>query len=368
MGVTCKDITCFMEELAPQKLAEDWDNVGLLVGNYKKQVKKIMVCLDATLNVVEDAINQNADLIICHHPVIFKGLKSITEDEAKGNLIYKLIKNGLAVYCAHTNLDIADGGVNDCLANVLELSNIKNLKTDKTERLYKIVVFVPEESVDKVRDSMSMAGAGYIGNYSDCSFMVKGTGTFKPLENTNPYIGTRGNLEKVAEYRLETVTTSKDLKRVIEFMINSHPYEEVAYDVYALDSPAKEYGMGKIGTLNRPMSLDAFAAYVKHKLCVEELRVVGDEEKIIEKVAVFSGSFDERLLQIAAEKSDAIVTGDVKYHTALEAAEKGICIIDAGHFATEKVVLPRLINLIKERFEGIDVVLSTVEKNPFKNY
>ncbi|WP_265443661.1 Nif3-like dinuclear metal center hexameric protein [Acetivibrio straminisolvens] len=366
MSIKAREIIKYMEELAPKSLAEDYDNVGLLVGNRESLIERILVCLDVNSKTVDEAISKKADLIISHHPVIFKGIKRINEDDPKGSIIYRLIKNDIGVYSAHTNLDVAHEGVNNYLSSLLGLTDISNLKDYKAEKLYKIVVFVPHDNVDAVRDAMSRVGAGWIGNYSDCSFMTAGTGTFRPLEGTNPYIGATGNLEKVDEYRLETVVSQKDLKKAIEAMIKVHPYEEVAYDIYPLEINGKQYGMGNVGVLESPKSLEEFIAVVKEKLNVKNVRVIGGIGKKIGKVAVFCGSFDREVMEAAKSKADVLVTGDVKYHDAMDMLEMGMCVIDAGHFNTERIIADRLVELIKENFPQVEVMKSNLEEDPFK--
>ncbi|HQD28038.1 Nif3-like dinuclear metal center hexameric protein [Acetivibrio saccincola] len=368
MSVKLSEIIKYIENIAPKSLAEDYDNSGLIIGRKEKDIKRVMVCLDVTSKVVEEAVEKNTDLIVSHHPLIFKGLKRINYDDVKGRIIYNLIRNDIAVYSAHTNLDVADGGVNEHLAEVLGLSELENLKRHRTLKLYKVVVFVPEENIDNVRDAMSRAGAGWIGNYSDCSFMTKGTGTFRPLEGTNPYIGSKGKLEFVDEIRLETVVPQEKLHAVIDEMIKSHPYEEVAYDVYPLNMEGKVYGLGKVGVLKTPVTLDDFIATVKEKLNAKSVRVIGSADKKIEKVAVFCGSFDESCIKDVLSKADILVTGDVKYHTAVEIAEMGMCVIDAGHFNTERIIVPKLVNILSDKFKNLDVFSNSVEEEPFITY
>ncbi len=363
--VKCSEIIKFMEGLAPVSLAEDWDNVGLIIGSPGQEVKKVLVCLDVTSRVAEEAVEKKVSLIISHHPFIFKGIKRINENEPKGGIIYKLIRNGTGVYSAHTNLDFAVGGINDTLAGILGLSNIKNLKKYKSGKLYKVVVFVPEKDADTVRDAMSGAGAGWLGNYSDCSFMAKGKGTFRPLDGANPYIGSKGNLERVDEYRLETIVPEGRLKGVLSSMLEAHPYEEVAYDVYPLELSFNEYGMGKTGVLDEACKLEDFILLVKERLNIENVRVIGRAKSEIRNVAVFCGGFDESIFP-ALKEVDALVTGDLKYHASLDASEEGLLIIDAGHFATERIMVPRLVQLLSEKFAGINIEASTVEEDPIK--
>ena len=238
MPVLVKDIVRYLDQVAPPGLAEEWDNIGLLVGDADRQVRRVLIALDVTPNVLEEAQQVNADLIVSHHPVIYKPIKGITGDTYSGRLLLKAIDANISIYCMHTNYDVAEDGLNDVLARELGLLNIKGLNEYKSEALYKVVVFVPVEAIDKVRNSMAEAGAGFIGNYSDCTFSVKGVGTFRPLDESNPYIGTKGEVESVDEYRLESIIGERN-SRILKRMIEAHPYEEPAYDVYKLSAPAK---------------------------------------------------------------------------------------------------------------------------------
>ncbi len=366
MSIKCKDIIDFFNIYSPDYLAESYDNVGLLIGSKSRDISRVMVCLDVTMDVVEEAIKKGVDLIVSHHPIIFRGIKKIVSDDVKGNIIYKLIQNNISVYSAHTNLDTTFGGVNDFLAQALNLKNISNLKKHWIEKIYKVIVYVPAESVEEVRTAMCDKGAGWIGNYSNCTFMTKGIGTFMPLEGTNPYIGQKGNLEKVDEYRLETIVPEAKLRDVINVMKRSHPYEEVAYDIFDMKIGGKEYGLGKVGNLKNPLSLEEFITNVKNKLEVDKVRLIGDVNKKINKVAVFCGSFDNDFAPVLKQKADVLVTGDIKYHDAMDMLDAGLCVIDAGHFNTEKVLISRVVELISNEFKELDVFSNNVERDPFK--
>ncbi|HOV26737.1 MAG TPA: Nif3-like dinuclear metal center hexameric protein [Pseudobacteroides sp.] len=365
MSIICKDIMNYLEEIAPPHLCEDWDNIGLMIGSKNKKVDKILICLDITKQVVKEAIEQKADMIISHHPFLFKGIKRINPEDPKGELIYNLIREDICVYSAHTNLDFAESGLNYTLAKTLGLKDIKNLRIHKKEKLYKIVVFVPCEYGDKVTNAMTAAGAGWIGNYSDCSFTLEGTGAFRPLEGSNPFIGDTNKLEKVSEYRVETIVREELLGKVVESMLKAHPYEEPAYDIYALVQGGKEYGYGKTGELDKALSLDEFTALVKSSLNLQSLRIIGDRSDRIKKVGVFCGSFDGNVIP-SLNKLDILVTGDIKYHTALDIAELGLCVIDAGHFGTERIIVNELNRLLKDKFSNLTIVPSKVEKDPIK--
>lgn len=361
----CSNIVRFFERISPSKLAEDWDNVGLLVGSFEKVINKAMLCLDVTSKVVDEAVKNNVDIIISHHPLIFKGLKRINKEDFKGSIIYRLIQNDISVYSAHTNLDAASDGVNYQLAKALELDEITDLEDYKYEKLYKIAVFVPEESLDSVRDAMTNEGAGFIGKYSSCTFASMGKGTFKAMEGAIPYIGDIGKFEEVNEIRLETIVEETRLKKVIAAMINAHPYEEVAYDVYLEELKGKKYGLGKIGLLKETKDINTFALDVKNKLNTPNVRVIGSKDNI-KKVAVYCGSFDDKLLHKLKTVADIIVTGDIKYHAAVDMLEMGICAIDAGHFATEAQVLEILKEKLADEFLDIDINVSAYMEDPFK--
>jgi dinuclear metal center YbgI/SA1388 family protein len=221
MGIVLKELISFMEKTVPRYLSEKWDNAGFLIGDAEKTVRRVLICLDVTSDVVEEAVSKKVDLIISHHPIIFNGLKSITTESPSGKNIIRLIENGVCVYSAHTNLDIAENGVNDTLAKRLGINVEGNIEDTYVEKLYKFVVFVPEDYWDTVRESICRAGAGRLGNYGDCTFSVDGTGTFMPLSGSNPFIGKAGELEKVKEKRLEAIVPEKSLNGVVKAMFSA---------------------------------------------------------------------------------------------------------------------------------------------------
>ena len=339
MSVKCQVIMEAMDGLAPRYLAESWDNVGLLLGSPAQNINKILVTLDVTQAVADQAIQDGIDLIITHHPVIFKAVKNIRTDLPQGQLLASLLKANIAVYATHTNLDSAAGGVNDILAQKLQLQDTKPLGISYSEKLYKLIVFVPQTHLEVVRQALADSGAGHIGNYSHCTFSAAGTGTFMPLEDAKPFIGQKSRLEYVEEIRLETIVTEKNSRKVIKEMLKAHPYEEVAYDLILLENPGDSLGLGRIGKLASPMSFSQFIPYVKEALGVEYLSAGGEQSKKIKKVAVCGGSGASLLHKAAFAGADVLVTGDVKYHEGQDALAAGIAIIDAGHFATEQPVI-----------------------------
>src|SRR5699024_1385996 len=258
-----KNIIRELEKWAAKSLAYDWDPIGLQVGSLKDETKRVLVTLDVYEEVVDEAIEEGANLIIAHHPLLFNPLKTIDFTTSKGKIVQKLIKHDITVYAIHTNLDIAENGVNDMLADKLRLNDVKPFIPFSNEKLYKLIVFVPVDYVDDLRNAMSEAGAGHIGNYSHCTYQSPGKGTFKPLEGTNPFIGEKGTLEYVDEYKLETIVPESVLSKVLQAMEQSHPYEEVAYDLYELAQKGKQYGLGPIGTLDEKKTLREFIDQVK---------------------------------------------------------------------------------------------------------
>jgi len=340
--ISCQTLVHILEKWAPKRLAMDWDNPGLAIGELSVKVSKILLTLTITFKTVEFAVNNGFEMIISHHPLFFKPLKSLRKDTPLGKIVYEAVKNDIVIYSAHTNMDTACGGINDILAKVLALQQLQILKQTYEEGLKKLVVFVPRGYEDTVRNAMCDVGAGHIGNYSHCSFSTNGLGTFKPLAGTKPFIGEEGKLKKADEIRIETIIPGNLQNKVVNAMLKAHPYEEVAFDIYPLENPGKTYGLGRIGYTKEPIILKEFCETVKQKLNISHIRVVGDLNKSISKVAICGGAGSD-LAQVAAFfGADVLITGDVKYHEALDAKEAGLAIIDAGHFSTETILLPVL--------------------------
>ncbi|MGI6712367.1 MAG: Nif3-like dinuclear metal center hexameric protein [Bacillota bacterium] len=361
MPVTVDKVINIMETIAPRHLAEDWDNIGLQIGHPGEKAENILITLDINEAVVNEAISQGIDLIISHHPLIFEPLKTLRFDTPLGKICAELISNNIAVYAAHTNLDRASGGINDVLAHILGLQNTEVLIPGKEEKLFKVVVFVPEGFLEKVRNALSEAGAGWIGNYSHCTFSVAGKGTFKPLEGTNPFIGTRGKLESVDEYRLETIVPRQKLKQVISAMIKSHPYEEVSYDVYPLEIEKGNWGIGRIGRLKSGIMLGWLAEHVKKMLHTDTVKVVGDPGLMISQIAVCGGAGTFLIDKAKIKGAQCLITGDLKYHEGQHARELGLAVIDAGHYATENLIVPELALRLKKEFEAQNISVAIHE-------
>lgn len=369
MSVKCQQVISWIEELAPKNLAADWDNVGLQLGNPQNQISKVLISLDVNEKVAEEAISNGAELIVCHHPYIFKPLKNLRSDLPQGRVLSQLIQGQVALYVAHTNWDCAEQGVNQVLADLFSLEETAVLQVTHTEKLFKIVVYVPKGYEEQVLTALSKNGAGWIGNYSNCSFQVAGKGTFMPQDGANPFIGVRGNVEKVDEYRIETIVPETKLKTAINAMIKAHPYEEVAYDIYSLHNAGKTAGLGVVGSLNHPVSLKQMVEITKQKLAVEAVKVVGDLDKVIKKVSICGGSGSDLISTAAFRGADLLITGDVGYHQAQAAEAAGIALIDAGHYATEVVSMEKMAQLlekkIKETGKIVKIVVSKIKTEPW---
>lgn len=370
MKLNTQTLIRFMEELAPKRLAFDWDNVGLQLGSPQGSVKKILVALDVSPAVLDEAKDEGVDFIVTHHPFIFRPLATLRTDLPLGSMIQKALMDDVRIYAMHTNLDVATGGVNDALAERLCLTATKVLRISGREPYEKIVVFVPQGYEDVVRDAMSAAGAGWIGNYSHCSFQTAGKGTFMPREGSSPFSGQLGKLEHADEVRLETIVSARERNHVVRAMQKAHPYEEVAYDVFPLLNEGKPYGLGRVGQVSQDYTLEQFCAFVKKQLNVSTLRVTGDPQRIIKKVAVCGGAGGDLIHAASFAGANVLVTGDLKYHEAQEATAIGMSVIDAGHDATERVVVPTLSAYLKGKLKengyNAIVIESAVDTAPWR--
>lgn len=364
--LTNKDIFRKMEEWAPISLGYDWDNNGLQIGSPFNPVQNVLISLDVLEVTVDEAIKKNIDLIVAHHPLLFKGLKQINFDTPKGRTIKKLIENNISVYAAHTNLDIAKNGVNDMLADKLSVKDTKPLVKTTTNSLFKIVVYVPKDYLDNVKNALNSAGAGHIGNYSNCSFETIGQGQFKPLENSNPFSGEENKLSVFEEVKLEVIVDKENLNRAIDKMIESHPYEEVAYDLLKLENKGESLGIGRIGCLNEEISVQLLCEDIKDKLDIKKLRVSGDLNKKVNKVAILGGSGEKFIHDAFKQNADVLITGDITFHLAQEAIELGIVVIDAGHYI-EEIMKESVKNYLENNFKSkkVNFLVSNENTNPF---
>jgi dinuclear metal center YbgI/SA1388 family protein len=342
-----------VEAIAPFSLAESWDNPGLLIGSGHQQVRRALVALDATLAVIQEAQEAGADLIVTHHPVIYEKLGRISAESP----VYQAIQKGIAVISAHTNLDTAKGGVNDALAARLGLKDVSLLEKTRTAFWKKVIVYVPTTHAEAVYNAMTQAGAGRQGNYAGAAFFSPGEGRFIPLEGANPFLGEVGGLEKAEELRLEMLVTPGCIDAVICAMRKAHPYEEPAFDILDTQAFSTDEGMARVGDLEQSFSPDEFAAYVKERLKVGGIKYVPGEKKI-QKVALCGGTGGSFLARAAAAGAQALVTADVKHSQLLEAVRLGMTLIDGGHYATEAVVLPVLLEKLQQALPGAHIQIS----------
>lgn len=359
----------YMEQLAPRHLAVPDDRIGLQLGSLQKEIRQVLIALDVNDEVVEEAIGMGADLIIAHHAIIFRPLKALNTDQAAGKMYEKLIKNDIAVYISHTNLDTAEGGMNDWMAEALGIESSGTLEDVHTDQMFKLVVFVPKTHHQQVLDAVLGAGAGHIGHYSHCSFNIEGVGTFVPQEGTHPFVGQQGQLERAEEVRLETIVSAAIRGKVVQAMLKAHPYEEVAYDLYPMDLKGHTFGLGRIGKLKHACTLREFVNIVKKGLQVSHVRVVGDLDRELKKAAVLGGSGSRYVHKALFKGADVIVTGDIDYHTAHDALMGGIAIIDPGHNA-EKIMKERTADWLQAKLEEsryeTKVQASAVLTEPFR--
>ncbi len=364
-----RKIIKLLEELAPRHLAEGWDNVGYLVGNADKEVDRVLVALELTEAVLDEAIRENIDLVVVHHPLIFKPLKTVTDDTVHGRMVRKLIKHDIGLYAAHTNLDIAWGGTNDHLAGLLGLERVKPLTTTYQTPYMKLVVTVPIKDAEDLHQALIAAGAGKIDNYEGCSFQTKGEGTFRPLEGANPTIGTIGDLERVPEVRIETIVPLPMKGKIIQALLKAHPYEVPAYDLIPLDNTFDQFGLGRVGFLPEALTLEDLSLRVKEILNVDGVRFVGKPETKIRKVGLCTGAGMDYMKAAAKSGCDVFITGDVKYHEAQDAVQAKINVIDGGHFGTEHVYSDQLAKLLRAKIDlkGYDIAVTTsaVIADPF---
>lgn len=365
-----QQIIQIFESWSPKKIAAmDGDPIGLAVGTLNKAVSKVLVTLDVTMDVVQEAIEQKCELIIAHHPPIFRKLANLRTDTPQGQLFETLIKNDIAVYAAHTNLDVADGGVNDLLADALQLQQREVLVPSYVERMYKLAVYVPKSHADAMRQALAGVGAGKLGNYDSCSFTTDGTGRFKALEQATPHSGQIGRLHMEAEEKVEVVVRESLKNKVLRSMHQVHPYEEVAYDLFLLDTPAKTMGLGRIGKLQEPMTLKQFAEHVKQCLDVPTVRVVGDLTDEVRKVAVLGGDGNKYIQSAKRAGADVYVTGDLYFHVAQDAEAIGLHVVDPGHHVEsvmKKGVAEKMTALCEAQHVHVEFIPSTLSTEPFQ--
>ncbi|MCU0444769.1 MAG: Nif3-like dinuclear metal center hexameric protein [Microscillaceae bacterium] len=357
-----QQITQYLETLAPPIYQENYDNSGLLVGNSATEVKGVLVALDALEAVVDEAIAKGYNLVVAHHPIVFKGLKRLNGNNYIERTVLKAIQNNIALYAIHTNLDNVYRGVNFKIAEQLGLQNIKIL-APKPQTLAKLVVFVPETHAESVLQALGSAGAGQIGEYKNCAFQVSGLGQFEPSDKANPFIGQAGKLEKVNEVRLEVILPIHLQGKVLAAMYASHPYEEVAYYLQNVENLNQEIGSGAIGELPEAMTEQDFLIYLKEKMRVNWVRHTEFLHKKVKKIALCGGTGSFLLSKALSQKADVFVSADFKYHEFFD-ADRRILIADIGHYESEQFTQHLLLDLLKKQFADLTIALTSVYTNP----
>lgn len=363
---TVHEICRYLHEVAPLSLAEDWDNVGLLLGDESADVVRVITCLTLTPDVAEEAIATGARLIVTHHPILFKPIKRLTGSTSEGRMLLKLMRHGIAVYSPHTAYDNAATGINQQLAELLDLTDIAPLRPRLAGEQVKLVTFVPEPQLDAVRQAIWNAGAGVIGNYRECSFNLRGVGTFHGSEASNPAIGEAGRLEQVDEVRVEVVCPAHRTDKAIGALRSAHPYEEPAIDVVPIRSLPDGSGAGRFGRLQAPISLAELNHIVRERLRQPHLQFVGQLSTKIDKLGIACGAAAEFLRDAHRAGCQALLTGEARFHACLEARDLGVALILPGHYATERPAMETMATRLRERFPGLIASPSDKEKDPIQ--
>jgi len=360
-----KVLASYLDSEVPLSFQESYDNSGLQIGIADTEITSALITLDVTEGVIDEAIKEKCNIVVSHHPLIFGGVKNISDATQVGRTIYKCIKHDIAVYSAHTNLDIFKNGVSRKMAEKLGLKDIKVL-SPLENRLMKLVTYIPVSHLDKVRNAVFEAGAGVIGNYDKCGFVTDGTGSFRGNESANPYAGNKGEMHHENESRFETIMFSYLREKVIGALLSSHPYEEVAYDLYELENKYYGSGLGCTGEFSEPLGEEELLKQIASVFKAKGLRFSKLTGNKIKKVALCGGSGVSLLPVAIASGADVFITADIKYHNFFDADNK-ILLVDAGHFETEKYSSEILKDLIKKKFPKFAVRFSETNTNPI-NY
>jgi dinuclear metal center YbgI/SA1388 family protein len=359
-------LTDYLESLAPLAYQEDYDNCGLIVGNPSQEIFQALISLDCTEAVVDEAIANSCQVIVSHHPIVFKGLKKFNGKTYVERVVEKAIRHNVAIYAIHTNLDNINTGVNARICETLGLKNTRIL-SPKHNLLKKLVTFVPVAQAEQVRNALFHAGAGNIGNYSETSFSARGQGSFKANEYADPYVGEIGLRHTEEEMRVEVIYSSTLESKILMALVLAHPYEEVAYDLYNLTNPNQQVGSGMIGELDIAVNEEAFLGFVKERMQAHVIRHTAFTNKHIKKVAVCGGAGGFLLKQAISAGADIFITADYKYHEFFDAEGK-ILIADIGHFESEQFTQQLLYEIITKKFTTFAVRLTEINTNPVKYY
>jgi len=364
------DICAAMETIAPTALAQEWDNVGLLAGDLRAAVRRVMLTIDLTEPVLDEAFRKKIDLIVSYHPPIFKPISSLcTPGDGMESLVFRCIRQGVAIYSPHTALDAADGGTNDALAQlcgIYQTEPLEYVDAPKNDAC-KFVVFVPSHHLEKVADAIFEAGAGQIGDYSRCSFRTPGEGTFLGGKDTNPAVGQRGKMESVQEVRLESIVRTTDLPKVIHAMRGVHPYEEPAFDVYPLRAmPVR--GIGRCGKLSQTTTLEKLARRLQFQIKAKGVQIVGRREQAVDFVVIVAGAAGSLPFRTPLSNRHVIITGEIRHHDALAIGRYGCSAIALGHWASERPVLKLLAQRLAELLPDLSLSVSLADRDPFDSF
>ncbi len=365
---TVKDFCTAMESIAPTGLAQNWDNVGLLVGDPAAPMRRIMVCIDLTPAVVDEGIRKKTNLILAYHPPIFKPFSTLHADSSDMEaVVFRCIQNGMAIYSTHTALDAAEGGTNDVIAALCGISETQPLEYVDEPGVHelKLITFVPADRADPIAEALFAAGAGRIGNYDKCSYRIPGQGTFFGGESTNPSVGRRGRLERVDEIRLETVVPATKLPAVVNALMTAHPYDEPAFDLYPL-KPRPVRGIGRLGKLPRTLSLSSLAGKLKKTMGAGGVQIVGAPGRALDRAIIVVGAAGSLPFRIPLRSKDVIITGEIRHHDALTIERRGCSAIALGHWTSERPVLAPLTQRIKAALPGVDIHVSRSDREPFR--
>jgi dinuclear metal center YbgI/SA1388 family protein len=367
--VTVRQIIAHLDRWAPPADKADYDNVGLQVGDPEAEASRVLVALDLTDEVLDEAERIGADLVVTHHPLLFRPLKALTPQSMSGRLALRLAQKGIAYYTSHTNLDAQHGGVSFALAERLGVGDLSVLAPAKNDQV-KLVTFVPQDAADRVREAMAEAGAGHIGDYTGCAFTSDGTGHFTPGDDANPAIGEAGGpAERVEEVRIEVEVGRGRLPGVLAAMREAHPYETPAFDVYALETTGTRVGFGAVGDLEETLPMPEFLTIVAERLHAGALRWAGDERRFVRRVAVCGGSGSSLIGAARRAGADAFVTADLTYHQYFDAAEgRPMALVDAGHYETERVTERLLVGELRRAFPDLDVVRTERWTGPMRTF
>ena len=363
MGLRLAAVIDALEQIAPTRHAQSWDNVGLLAGDPGQDISRALLAIDYTDSVAGERASLNCDLVIAYHPPIFQPLKRLTA----GSLVFDAIRRGVAIYSPHTALDVAEGGTNDVLCDVLGVARRSVLKIAETKAIqYKLVVFVPENALEAISRALFDAGAGRIGRYSACSFRSPGTGTFFGEQGTNPAVGQSGKMETQPEVRIETVVPIERVSAVVEALRKSHPYEEPAFDLNQLAAPPEGVGMGRIGEFDRPIDRRELFERVKRGLEIDHLLVAGPADGQVSRVATCAGACGDLLDDVLRQKAELYLTGEMRHHDAIRAARAGLTVVCTLHSNSERAALRRLKQRLEEALPGLECHLSRCDRDPFE--